>query len=186
MIVRGPERFETTQPGIVTRHCFSAGANYDPTNISFGPLLGVDEHMVEPGAGFAEHAHRGVEIISWIAAGQLSHTVGDETQVINAGESLIQDAADTVHHSERNDGGEPLRLIQTTLVAGSGAVFTVAKAATELQAPWLHLFVVEGAWQFDDEQLEPGDSVRSTDDEPHTLDGTGVVLALSHPGLTEQ
>ena len=181
-ILRANERFETQQPGIHTWHCFSTGSHYDPDNLSFGPLIGVDEHLVDPGAGFAEHLHRDVEIISWVAEGQLSHTSGDETQVINADESVIQDGV-TIRHTERNDGEEPLRLIQTMLLADSGATFTVAKAATEVQAPWVHLFVVDGSWQWDDDSLEAGDSVRSTDNKMHNLDGAGVVLMLSHPGL---
>jgi len=182
-ILHAHERFETQQPGIHTWHCFSAGAHYDPANLSFGPLIGVDEHLVEPGAGFDEHPHRDVEIISWVAEGQLAHTSDGETNLINADESLIQDG-ETIRHTERNEGDEPLRLIQTTLTADSGVTFTVAKAATEVQAPWVHVFVVDGSWQFDDEALEQGDSVRSTDNEPHSLDGTGVVNLLSHPGLT--
>jgi len=186
-ILRADERYESEHDGIHTWHCFSAGAHYDPDNLSFGPLLGVDEHLLQPGAGFAEHAHRGVEIISWIAEGHLEHSAGGQTQVINPDESLIQDTSEVLEHAERNASStEQLRLIQTTLAADSDVTFTVLRAAGELQAPWLHLFVVEGSWRFGDDELQPGDSVRLTDDDSHVVDGLGVLLVLSHPGLTDQ
>jgi len=176
-ILRANERFETQQPGIHTWHCFSAGSHYDPDNLSFGPLIGVDEHLVDPGAGFAEHLHRDVEIISWVAEGQLSHTSGDETQVINADESLIQDGV-TIRHTERNDGEEPLRLIQTTLTSGSAAQFDVLRATADLQAGMVHLFVVDGSWSVDGIDLEAGDSVRVDDGQSHEAKGSGTVLVV--------
>ena len=39
---RAGQRFHTSQPGIETWHSFSAGAHYDPDNVAFGPLVGVD------------------------------------------------------------------------------------------------------------------------------------------------
>jgi hypothetical protein len=181
-VLRSGDRYRSSSAGIESSHCFSAGAHYDPDNLSFGPLIGVDEHLLEPRAGFEAHTHRGVEIIGWIAAGQLEHRSGDEVQLINAGESLIQDAADGLEHTERNPtDDQPLRLIQTTLLAGSNVLFDVLRAAAELQAPWLHVFVVDGSWKFDDLELEPGDSVRVTDDEVHAIGGTGVLITLHQP-----
>jgi mannose-6-phosphate isomerase-like protein (cupin superfamily) len=181
-ILRADDRLRSSSAGIESWHCFSAGAHYDPDNLSFGALIGVDEHLLEPGAGFEAHAHRGVEIISWIAAGHLEHRSGDEVQVINAGESLIQDAAEGIEHAERNPSDdEPLRLIQTTFLAGSNVLFDALRAAAEIQAPWLHVFVADGSWTFDDLNLEPGDSLRVTDNEVHAIDGTGVLITLHQP-----
>ena len=179
ILMRAEERYESVQDGIVTKHCFSAGSHYDPANVSFGPLVGVDEHCVDPGAGFAEHAHRGVEIISWVADGLLHHRSNDVDQVINAGESLIQEARDGMRHSERNGSDDnPLRLIQTTLLTGSGVEFDVLRATAEVQAPWVHLFVVDGAWSVDDIGLAPGDSMRLSDNVAHRIEGSGTVLSL--------
>ena len=180
IVLRAADRYETEQPGIVTRHCFSAGSHYDPSNLSFGPVIGVDDHLVAPGAGFDEHEHRGVEIISWIASGSLHHRSGQVDQVINAGESLIQDATDGLRHEERNGSSEvPLRLIQTTLLAGSGATFTVLRSAAEAEAPWLHLFVVDGSWSLGDVDLGPGDSVRAEGNVSVT--GSGELLVVHCP-----
>ena len=187
MLIRADERYETVSDGIVTRHCFSAGSHYDATNVCFGPLVGVDEHYLDPGAGFDEHAHRGVEIISWVADGLLHHQSGDVDQVINAGESLIQEAAAGIRHSERNGSDDtPLRLIQTTLLADSGVEFDVLRAAAEVQAPWMHFFVAEGSWTLDGTSLEQGDSARLTDSDVHTVEGSGTLLLLRHPRLTPE
>src|SRR5689334_21812487 len=44
----GDDRGRSEQPGIVSKHCFSAGPYYDPERIALGPIVGVDEHLVEP------------------------------------------------------------------------------------------------------------------------------------------
>lgn len=177
-ILRATDRYETVQPGIVTRHCFAAGSHYDPDNLAFEPLIGLDEHVVAPGAGFAEHAHRGVKIISWVAAGTLEHSTGGTTQLVHAGESLVQDATETIRHTERNASDtEPLRLIQTTLLAEAGVTMSVVSESEEFYEPWLHLFVVGGRWGVNDETLHPGDSARISD-ESVRLNGSGILLAL--------
>jgi hypothetical protein len=178
-VLRAEERYRTVQPGIVTRHCFSAGAHYDPDNLSFGPLIGLDDHLLEPGAGFAEHAHRGVRIFSWIAEGRLEHSVGDEVLVINAEESLVQEARDGFRHSERNaSSDQSLRLIQTTVLAEEGVTFDVLRSAAEVAGAWVHLFVVDGSWSLDELSLEPGDSARLTDGASHAVAGSGTLLVV--------
>jgi redox-sensitive bicupin YhaK (pirin superfamily) len=70
---RANNRARIEQPGIVTWHSFSAGPHYDPNNISFGALIAHDEHLLAAAAGFPKHAHRGVDIVSWVLDGELRH-----------------------------------------------------------------------------------------------------------------
>ena len=70
---RATNRTRIEQPGIVTWHSFSAGPHYDPSNISFGALIAHDEHLLAAAAGFPKHAHRGVDIVSWVLDGELRH-----------------------------------------------------------------------------------------------------------------
>jgi quercetin 2,3-dioxygenase len=72
-IRRAAGRAVTHQDGITTWHSFSSGAHYDPGNLAFGSLIACDEHLLEPGAGFERHAHRGVELVSWVLGGVLEH-----------------------------------------------------------------------------------------------------------------
>ena len=82
MIVRAADRFHVAHDGIETWHCFSAGAHYDPDNVAYGPMIGCDEHLVGPGAGFDWHPHRGVEIVSWVLSGVLRHQGADEERIV--------------------------------------------------------------------------------------------------------
>ena len=64
----------TTQPGIVTRHVFSAGAHYDPANLGFGPLVCHNDDLLQPGGGYPDHPHQDLEIVTWVLSGVLLHT----------------------------------------------------------------------------------------------------------------
>src|SRR6478609_3826296 len=72
---RAGERCRGGEPaaGIETWHAFSFGAHYDPDNVGFGLLSACNEEHLAPGAGFAEHPHRDVEIVTWVVEGVLEH-----------------------------------------------------------------------------------------------------------------
>ena len=173
---RADERYVSEHDGITSRHCFAAGAHYDPANISFGPLLAVDEHLLAPGAGFAEHAHRGVIIASWVLDGVLRHESGGRQRLVRAGELFLQDAGDGVRHVERNASGTgQLRFVQTTWLAGAEARLDVVTADVDLGGP-VHLYVARGAFRAEGQPLRPGDSLRA--DEAVGIIGSGELLAL--------
>lgn len=118
---RAADRFRTDQPGIATAHSFSAGWHYDPTNTSYGLLVAHDEHVLQPGAGFADHPHRDLEIVTWVVSGALAH----EDSICRSGTltpGCVQrmSAGTGVVHSERNaataPGGPPAHVVQAWLV----------------------------------------------------------------------
>jgi quercetin 2,3-dioxygenase len=117
--IRQPgDRARTDQPGFVTWHCFSAGSHYDPDNLGFGSLIGHDEHLLAGGAGFPRHAHRDVDIVSWILDGRLRHN----GVTIGVGTLLHQRTGAGVEHLEANaSADQPLRLVQMTLLSPDGA-----------------------------------------------------------------
>lgn len=175
-VLRAGERFHSVYDGIATWHCFSAGAHYDPGNVAFGPLVGCDEHVVGPGRGFDWHAHRGVDIVSWVVSGRLRHEDAEGRSLeLTPGAVLVQRTAGGVRHRETNPSADqPLRLVQLTLVGSSdGPGVTVAgppvtvgasrfravAADTGVGGPW-HLFVTAGRWRVDGTELDPGDSAR--------------------------
>lgn len=164
MILRSDVRFHSSYDGIDSWHCFSAGAHYDPDNVAFGALVGVDEHRVAPGSGFDWHAHRGVDIVSWVGSGVLRHQ--DDRGVdrlVRAGEVFTQSAADGIRHRETNaSADEPLRLVQMTVLSGQSARYeTWHSSATSSWRRW-HAFVGSGRWQLAGELLDVGDSARGT------------------------
>ncbi|MDI5968093.1 pirin family protein [Streptomyces sp. SL13] len=103
--------------GITTRHAFSFGGHYDPGNLRHGPLTACNEEWLAPGAGFAEHTHREVEIVTWVLEGALEHRddAGHHT-VVPAGSGQWLSAGAAVRHTEANaDAGRPCRFVQMWL-----------------------------------------------------------------------
>jgi hypothetical protein len=112
-------RGRSSQPGIESWHCFSSGPFYDPDRISLGPIVGVDEHLVAPGAGFDWHAHRGVHIASWVLEGTLQHEDSNgEVRFVTPGALFVQSTGrEGIRHREWNaSGDEPLRFVQITVL----------------------------------------------------------------------
>jgi len=111
-------RGRSSQPGIESWHSFSSGPYYDPDRMSFGPVIGVDEHLVAPGAGFDWHAHRGVHIASWVVAGTLWHEDSEGiARLVNPGMLFVQSTGGGIRHRESNPSDvESLRLVQITVL----------------------------------------------------------------------
>lgn len=176
MIVRACDRLSSGYDGVESRHCFSAGGHYDPDNVAWGPLVGVDEHLVAPGAGFDWHAHRGVDIVSWVGAGVLRHEDdrGGE-RLVRPGEVFTQSAADGIRHRETNaSDSAALRLVQMTVLSGHGARFGVWQASGSSSSARWHVFVGDGSWHLADGALGEGDSARGTGE--LAVEGQGALL----------
>ncbi|HET7194954.1 MAG TPA: pirin family protein [Nocardioides sp.] len=112
---RGSVRFVSRGEGRTTRHSFSFGDHYDPENVGFGPMVCHDDHLLRGGAGFPDHPHRDLEIVTWVLAGAVVHTasVGPPTTV-GAGEVQVLSAGSGVSHSEiAEPGAGPTRFVQT-------------------------------------------------------------------------
>jgi redox-sensitive bicupin YhaK (pirin superfamily) len=177
------ERLRSEHEGIISRHSFSAGAHYDPDNISFGPLIGVDEHLLAGGAGFERHVHTGVVIISWVLDGVLLHEDATGNRTVRAGKELWQDASSRVEHVERNASAtEPLRFVQTTLLSsGPSPAFAVLRRAERERlpvVPLMHLYVARGAFSISGREIAEGDSVRIRN-QVVTATGEGELLAVT-------
>ena len=104
-VYRAGDRFRTAAPGLDSRHSFSFGPHYDPDNLNFGALLVHNEDRLDTGAGFDRHAHRGVDILTWVLAGALLHE--DSTgrrHTLRAGMAQRLRAGSGVQHSEHATG----------------------------------------------------------------------------------
>ncbi|UGY91194.1 pirin family protein [Streptomyces gobiensis] len=121
---RADERYRGGDPGagIETWHAFSFSGFYDPGNTGFGLLVACNEERLAPGAGFAEHPHRDLEIVTWVVEGELTHedSTGQRT-VIRPGDVQRLSAGTGVRHTERNAGDEPLCFLQMWLAPGTEA-----------------------------------------------------------------
>ncbi|HEV7625799.1 MAG TPA: pirin family protein, partial [Streptomyces sp.] len=95
---------------------------YDPDNVGFGQLVACNEERLAPGAGFPEHPHRDVEIVTWVVEGELEHldSTGGSSRV-RAGDVQRLGAGSGVRHIERNAGDGLLRFVQMWLVPGNSS-----------------------------------------------------------------
>lgn len=65
------DRGATCAPGLDSRHAFSFGHYYDPQRLGFGALRVLNEDTLAPGAGFPTHRYANMEILIWVADGEI-------------------------------------------------------------------------------------------------------------------
>ena len=113
-IRRSDERGKGDRGWLKSRFTFAFADYQDDALTGFRALRVMNEDRISPGKGFGAHAHRDMEIITYVLEGQLRHrdslsgphTMGpNEIQTMSAGNGVV--------HSEFNASEtEPLHLIQ--------------------------------------------------------------------------
>jgi len=97
-----------------THFTFSFADYFDSKHVQFRTLRVLNDDRVAPGAGFPEHPHRDMEIVTYVLEGGLAHrdSMGNGS-VVRPGDVQYMSAGSGVTHSEFNPSEtEPLHLLQ--------------------------------------------------------------------------
>lgn len=136
---RAGSRFVTVEAGRETRHSFSFGPHYDPANLGFGLLVSHNDDLLAPGAGYPDHPHQEIEVVTWVLSGALAHQDSTGSSgVLEPGQVQVMSAGTGVVHSEHAaEGAGETRFVQTWVRPDAwGATPSYASAVADPGSGW--------------------------------------------------
>ena len=125
------QRFHTDIGWLDSWHSFSFADHYDPANVGHGQLLVLNDDRVAPASGFGTHAHRDMEIVTWVLEGTLEHRDSEGNHgVLYPGLAQRMSAGSGIRHSEMNpDPDLPVHFLQMWVMPDTTGIDARLRAA---------------------------------------------------------
>ena len=174
-IRRSEDRGHADKGWLKSYYTFSFASYNDPRHMGFRSLRVINDDRVAPGRGFGAHAHRDMEILSYVLEGKLAHkdSMG-HVEVLGPNEIQKMSAGNGVIHSEFNGSdSEPVHFLQIWIepnVKGNAPAYQQIKFDPQEKRDRLKVLAaataVDGAVQIQQDatgsatELGPGSSVR--------------------------
>ena len=118
-IYRAQDRGHADYGWLQANYSFSFANYHQPGKENFGALRVLNDDVIKGGAGFGEHPHQNMEIITIPLKGSLKHkdSMSNSWITLETGEVQVMTAGTGVMHSERNNStGELLNLFQIWII----------------------------------------------------------------------
>jgi redox-sensitive bicupin YhaK (pirin superfamily) len=99
------------------KHHFSFANYQNPQRMNWGNLRVWNDDTIQPGTGFPPHAHRDMEIITFVREGAITHedNLGNKDRTV-AGDVQVMSAGTGITHSEYNREVETTRIFQIWII----------------------------------------------------------------------
>ena len=115
---KSAERGHSNIGWLDARFSFSFADYHDPAHMGFGALRVINEDRIAAGAGFGEHGHADMEIVSYVVEGAMAHRDSmSNATVIRPGEIQRMTAGTGIRHAEMNPSATaPIHSFQIWIV----------------------------------------------------------------------